>query len=410
MAETVAPLIRRAVPQCSTLVVTTTGHDTETTMGVRTQRELHLTQVNSSSFVMENANLEEAITCAADPTNGIARHVAGVPAALCVVVAAQAANVGANEQLPELRAARAASVIGVPTIAIFNAAGDEVPTAEASHAMADLIRASANVLVEERSTWTKPANCPRAHYPFPEKGRWGSTLAQVNASAELKRAVASSATSATSFELSDCWSIGGEVILSEDERGDMSASDARAVLRRAFCDGDIFLSATIPPRFAPNAKRFAATRPGVLWRQDTVDTTSAFDATATYGDQYGRSLPLHKVGDAHPTLAGARFVPQRHSAEVVEETKRALGSSNVPDTTAIPKTFRITAGTKLSDNSMGGDVDALLACRCGVTLSQTWPCGHACSLLDRVVAEALNEDNEGDGMPLWLAEVRCDRL
>jgi len=59
---------------------------------------------------------------------------------------------------------------------------------------------------------------------------------------------------------------------------------------------------------------------------------------------------------------------------------------------------------------MGGDVDALLACRCGVTLSQTWPCGHACSLLDRVVAEALNEDNEGDGMPLWLAEVRCDRL
>ena len=70
----------------------------------------------------------------------------------------------------------------------------------------------------------------------------------------------------------------------------------------------------------------------------------------------------------------------------------------------LPTTMRVSAGTLLVDASARGDVDAVLAGECAVGACQTWPHGHALSLLDGVMTEALREGKDGTGMPAWLAE------
>ncbi|KAF6248434.1 hypothetical protein COO60DRAFT_1707045 [Scenedesmus sp. NREL 46B-D3] len=67
----------------------------------------------------------------------------------------------------------------------------------------------------------------------------------------------------------------------------------------------------------------------------------------------------------------------------------------------VPGSFVIRRGTLLNDHATAGDVEAVFAGRATVSALQTWPVGHPLSLLDAVLAAALDED--AAGMPAWLA-------
>ena len=69
----------------------------------------------------------------------------------------------------------------------------------------------------------------------------------------------------------------------------------------------------------------------------------------------------------------------------------------------MPRGFKVGPGTVVADDSAGGDVDAVMGNKAAVCAVQTWPHGHAFSLLDHVAAEALRE-YPGTGLPLWLCE------
>lgn len=119
-------------------------------------------------------------------------------------------------------------------------------------------------------------------------------------------------------------------------------------------------------------------------------------------DLFGRSLPLHRIGEAQPSSESdrARFVPQLNTEKVAASAGREISRSSKQ--TGAPLGFTISKGTSLMDASPRGDVDAVFSGSVSVTLLQTWPHSHPLSLLDRVMAESLRE-HEATGLPLWLA-------
>ena len=189
------------------------------------------------------------------------------------------------------------------------------------------------------------------------------------------------------------------------------------MLRDAFREGDVFLSVSVPPRWDGAAGgRFAAARPGVLWRQQTAraaypnerdggDGGDGIDGgSSTSRDLWGRTLPVQSLGDARAGEAGARFVRQLATEAAVNgRSEAASTSTSERRRRSPPRGFRIGPGTVVADDSAGGDVDVVMGNKAAVCVAQTWPHGHAFSLLDHVAAEALRED-PGTGLPLWLCE------
>lgn len=121
-----------------------------------------------------------------------------------------------------------------------------------------------------------PANYPRAHFPFPEAGRWalGKELPLPQSS--------SSSSHGSAWQPADCWALaednswagryssGKQAAADGTGSGSRSTAEAANILRRAFADGDILLCLNVPPNWqSPRTEQqpavFASTRPGVLW-------------------------------------------------------------------------------------------------------------------------------------------------
>ena len=180
-------------------------------------------------------------------------------------------------------------------------------------------------------------------------------------------------------------------------------------LRQAFAEGDIFLALHVPGARGGQAPAFASTRPGVLWHQTPVASVpkspqagAAEDPQPDAPDLYGRSLPLQRVGGpaSGPSAADARFVRQLQTERLVNQAT-ACNHHATAEAEAEEMSFRVGPGVVLHDASPGGDADAVLAGKVAVSTLSTWPQGHAFSLLDAALVEALREADSG--LPAWFS-------
>lgn len=185
-------------------------------------------------------------------------------------------------------------------------------------------------VLQDGGGWTSAANFPRAHYPFPTRGRWAPGEMALPSARKQGEQRSDTTETSTRHDLmiialqsmflaehsplmcagfgrtcnvmamcpfshpwrfaqsclrfnnigisedlfaSDCWALGedfawqGNAASGSTSAPLTDAGEARRLLRRAFCDGDIVLNLNSPPRWPPpgGSPPFAATRPGVLW-------------------------------------------------------------------------------------------------------------------------------------------------
>ena len=312
---------------------------------------------------------------------------------------------------------------GVPTVAIaLPSAAPNLSLEPPEEALRHLLPRVLAILPKDAAESPSGAiNYPRAHFPFPSRGRWsglgGPELPGTDE--ELTGSLASGSSSPYSdFAAADCWSYGSEIPQSAGGAvpslsTNSSALELQDILREAFREGDTFLVVHVPPKWSSaaveNRRPFSSARAGVLWHQETVSATlrqscnsAAVDEAQDRDDLWGRSLPQQTIGQSQPNSEGAVFVPQLNTAKVIRDTRLQVGESE-PDKSRVPVSFTIGKGTVLMDASVRGDVDAVFSGTTSVTTAQTWPQSHAFSLLDRVMVEALREDSV-HGLPAWLAQ------
>jgi len=342
----------------------------------------------------------DAVAVAVDPTAGLLGP-AGLAPALCVVVGRGPALGPDVDWDATVSAARRSALLGVPTVAATLATAD--PAAPAVALREALLRLLPAVGAALRLP-AGPANVPRAHFPFPSRGRWASLGAEI----PLDGAAAGVAgVRPGEWALEDAWSLGGE-IEGAAGAGAAAGAEGRRVLRSAFAQGDVVVSVCVPPGWGGG---FAPARPGAIWHREQVEAAGAGGAgpaAGPGGDLFGRSLPSQGLG-ASGQLGAGRFVPQDQTARVerlsrggepagpgagAEGWREVLGAEG--------RAFRLGPGKLLSDPVRFGDVDAVFSGRAAVTALQTWPAGHPLALTDAALAASLGE-GEG-GVPLWLTE------
>ena len=403
---------------------------------------------------------EDAALCGADPTAGLCACLR-LTCVACVVGVAREPSLGSDAYASRaVRSARAAALLGVPTVcACVPSASPDAPIEPAIAALAELLGAMRDA---KTADWSNPANAPRAHFPFPTTHAWGGfggpgfpapdeAFAEAlwgNGGGEAAAAAAAGkrvSSVADYFAAEDCWSLGGALGAAPAVRGKGSEGSEkspppspaalRATLRRAFADGDQFLVVHVPPSWRPE-RGFEPARPGVLWRQNRVepvggDETDERHAAAARNhrqttprvsdDLWGRTLPAQTLGrDEVASERGARFVPQLATAKLVGEREAARDAEGeyfdsassslddddyafAPPAGAAPRGFRVGGGDVVADELAGGDVDAALAGRAGIVAVPTWPQGHPFALLDDAAAEALRP-GDARGLPAWIVE------
>jgi hypothetical protein len=228
-------------------------------------------------------------------------------------------------------------------------------------------------------------NFPRAHFPFPEEGRWalGTQLPLPQGSA-----AASGSSSTSSWQSYDCWALGDDNswlgdYTSRNSSSSSSSSSSRdgnasrkrvyRTLQGAFADGDLLLCLNVPPNWQESAG-IAATRPGVLWHCWQVEaqqqqqqqqqfaqpvassSSSSSSSSGTEGEQgtaspvaaagrwshlysnsnsrswqvdsqdlYGRTLPSSGYGSQVPM--GSNFVGQDNTRAVLADNNSRSDSS-----------------------------------------------------------------------------------
>ena len=123
---------------------------------------------------------------------------------------------------------------------------------------------------------------------------------------------------------------------------------------------------------------------------------------------------LRILCDAREGEAGARFVRQLATEAAVNgrlETASTVTSEH--RRRPLPRGFCTGPGTVVADDSAGGDVDVVMGNKAAVCAAQTWPHGHAFSLLDHVAAEALRDvgfsaaELEAEAKDRQLAELKA---
>lgn len=242
------------------------------------------------------------------------------------------------------------------------------------------------------------SNWPRAHFPFPQNGRWAALgTEQLPVDEEM---IQSFGKEDEDFASKDCWSIGSNIFHSMKSS---NPKDWEFVLQRAFRDGDIVLSVICGPNWSIS-RGFSSTRCGVVWHQEEVKYIRNAGVHARLEesdncDLFGRSLALHRASQDEPSSQGATFVRQMQSEKVASLQKKEL--NNTEKQLQDVMSFRIDEGTLLTDPVVSGDIDRVFKGRAAISVLQTWPFGHPCSLLDCVVVESLREDVH-TGLPCWL--------
>ena len=362
-----------------------------------------------------DGSAEDAAVCGTDPNVGLVASL-GFACVLCVVGATREPCLGPDADAGRAtRAAKSSAVAGVPTVACL------VPTTSAAAPIAPACAALEAVLTRMRERailpLDAPTNCPRSHFPFPTRCRWAALgTPQLPADDQLAAALAPR----EDFAAADCWSLGGHGAVPRGWGSNPRAPDAwdarsasggapaelRATLRDAFRDADAFVTLHVPPRWEPS-RGFAAARPGVLWRQQRVESRGATTETTRTndGDLWGRTLPAQTLSDERASDRDARFVSQLATDRLIKTRDRdAPVDPRSRPTGVAPSAFVVRGGTVVADDCEGGDVDAAMAGKAAVVFAQTWPQGHPFALLDAAAVEALRPERES-GMPLWLCET-----
>jgi len=325
---------------------------------------------------------------------------------------------------PVTTVARQAGELGIPTLATCLATpSPSAPITPGLEATVQLAAAAA-VCLQAGGAWPTPANFPRAHFPFPTAGRW-SLGRGVPAPRDLASASAGLGNSNSEFAAADCWALGEEGAWMGDWSGGqgepLEESQALALLRQAFCEGDVLLTLNVPPSWAPQ-RGFAAARLGVIWHcyqvaaersrgggatDGVTPSTSGASWQADNSDLFGRSLPGQSMGGG--TQAGA-FVSQDNTAALLERRRGRDGPKSAAGPTwhaeasrsrqTLPSSFTLRPGAMLNDAATKGDVEAVFGGRASVLTLPVWPHSHPFSLSDRLLAHALLEGP--GGLPAWL--------
>ena len=387
--------------------------------------ERALKEGGRSAYVLHGASGEDAAVVSCDPTGGLcSSEFLALEPVLCVCGIGRETALGEDGNGSRVvRAGRRASVTGVPTVVVSvpttAATAPIEPCAEALGALLRALKRGGVVPLD------KASNCPRAHFPFPTRGRWASLgSAQLPMDDELAASVLS--TSANDFADADCWSLGGAGVVSHTTsdgaaKSSLSRDERRRTLREAFREADVMLQLSVPPKWSSG--KFATTKPGVLWRQERVtaiyhDDDGAEDrSAASKPDVFGRSLPSQRLdGVDRADESGARFVRQLatekliadrrvadDAAELATETRIADARRVTDDTTArpLPRAFTISTGVVVADESPRGDVDAVSRGAAAVSVLSVWPESHPFALLDDVLVESLRDDPR-TGLPRWI--------
>eukprot|EP00892_Ulva_mutabilis_P009457 jgi/Ulvmu1/6884/UM031_0090.1 len=355
----------------------------------------------------------DAIYIATDPKQGLCLSL-GLDPVLCVVLGKGSAVGPDSDRSAAVALTRQAAAIGIPAVSCCLASLREAaPWEPMLDTLWELLPA-VKLALQSGGGYPTAVNFPRAHFPFPERGRCA-----LGVEVPLHPSVSGAARSSGgggSWALKDCWSLGEEVPRGQHSTVLTQPQDAQALLRAAFADADTFLNVSAPPRLPVNTQQplFAATRCGVIWHRDEVARAGAgapvgsredlARSGATSRDLWGRSLPSHGLsGATSATLAAGDFVSQEQTSAVVQRrTNGGTGDRRaVAPAAAGVMRFEVGRGRTLSDPVLGGDVDALFEGRVAVTTAQTWPGGHPCSMTDAVLAAAIAED-EQSGLPAWL--------
>ena len=119
-------------------------------------------------WAVSQASPQQAILVATDPTAGLMRQI-GLSIALAVVMDT-ASGLGSAE----CKCSRQAALAGIPTIAV-RLASRSASLSSAKSALSVLLDAAAGVLAPH-GRLEAATNSPRAHFPFPERGRWASLV------------------------------------------------------------------------------------------------------------------------------------------------------------------------------------------------------------------------------------------
>ncbi len=106
---------------------------------------------------------------------------------------------------PAVAAARQSAVLGIPTVAACLAStSSQAPLEPAAEALGLLLEKLARVLQASRG-WPRATNFPRAHFPFPTRGRWA-----LGREVALPGGVSAGGASLKELAAADCWALGEE--------------------------------------------------------------------------------------------------------------------------------------------------------------------------------------------------------
>lgn len=365
----------------------------------------------------------DCILCAVDQKAGILRHLNFSP--VLTVIGIQRGPLLGPDLLPPsphpslpVDSARASSILGVPAVCINLASpSSDNPMRAAAQAIEVVIPHILGCLKATNPRWPAPLNFPRAHFPFPTRGRW-SLGRDVSIPPQLLSDPRFASPDPMEAAVArDNWAMGGEndwtaglsPETSTTSSADWTLCEARRVLREAFCEGDLFLCINVPGTWSSDetsSDRFEPTRPGVLWHCQYVQPQYGSSSSPSQAlsnetswsvdnaDVFGRSIPQLKAGCKNE--AGG-FVSQDNTSSVGLNSRAVTSAKGLM---ALPESIVIKRGTVLSDGVMCGDVEAVFNGRASITTLQTWPSGHPFSLTDVLLAYTLVQGQ--DGLPAWL--------
>jgi len=369
-------------------------------------------------FEMNECSGETAAIVALDPTGGLIAKM-GLSSVLCVVGVARDVSLGEDMHGSRaVRAARRASVVGVPTVvaSAVTRSGMEGKIDACLKALKVVLKQVKGVISMERAK-----NCPRSHFPFPTNGRWASlgTTAFPIEDEALSKAIFDDS-SGIDFASKDAWSFSGSIAPVRDSSNSGSSKTGetperrRKAIRDAFGEADVFLHIHVAPNWMEN--KFQPTRPGVLWRQQRVSSDDRDDDKTP--DAFGRTLPMQSIAadETRADESGASFVRQLATESMIAQRRNENNNNNNNnaeekediENKVIPSVFKVSSGTVVADDSHKGDVDAVSKGFAAISTISAWPQGHAFAILDDVLVESLREVVSSSGLvglPSWLVHI-----
>jgi 5'-nucleotidase len=128
--------------------------------------------LGGGAWSLRGATPADCILCAADQKAGLLRQLQLSPVLAVVGIGRGPALSSGVDSSPTVAAARQAAILGLPSIAACLAStSPQAPLEPAAEAAGLLLERAARVLQAQRG-WPRATNMPRAHFPFPTRGRW----------------------------------------------------------------------------------------------------------------------------------------------------------------------------------------------------------------------------------------------